>query len=143
MRDSTQTIEPRSTHRVGATAVLLVLLACVFAGAGWLSKGKGYKTRLSQLLDIGRGTHPSVMASRPSDHQINVLPDGFLAFDVQLPNRGRVVDANTLNDHSVRLYRTGDHRNVAAVVNTSGGGDSIVLKPIEPLELNTDYTFEV
>jgi hypothetical protein len=143
MNDSTHTIEPKSGRRIGTTAVVLVLVACVLAGAGLLGRGKGYKTRVSQLLGIGRGTHPSVMASRPSDHQINVLPDAFLAFDVRLPNRGRVVDANTLNDRSVRLYRTGDQRNVAAVVNTSGGGDSIVLKPIDALELNTDYTFEV
>src|SRR5579859_3959702 len=120
MRDPIQTIEPKTGRRIGTTAVLLVVLACIVAGAGWFMKGKGYKTRVSQLLGIGRGTHPSVMASRPSDHQINVLPDAFLAFDVRLPNRGRVVDANTLNDHSVRLYRTGDHHNVAAVVNTSG-----------------------
>ena len=143
MRDSTQTIEPKTGRTFGRTAVLLVLVACVVAGAGWFGRGKGYKTRVAQWLGIGHGTHPSILASRPSDHQINVLPDAFLAFDVKLPNRGRVVDANTLSDHTVRLYRTGDHHNVAAVVNTSGGGDSIVLKPIDPLELNTDYTFEV
>ena len=41
------------------------------------------------------------------------------------------------------LFRTGDGTPVEAAVNTSGGGDSIVLKPLHPLDLNTQYTFEV
>jgi len=87
--------------------------------------------------------HPLVMASRPADRDTNVLPDAFVAVDVRLPNAGKVVDATTLSEKTVRLYRTGDHRQVPAVVNTSGGGDDIVLRPSEPLELNTRYTFEV
>lgn len=143
MNDSTHQIEPRPGRRVGATAALLVVLACVLAGGAWYARGTGLKTRIYQALGLSHGSHPSILASRPSDHQINVMPDAFLAFDVNLPNPGKTVDANSLNDHTVRLYKTGGGNLVRAVVNTSGGGDSIVLKPIEPLELNTDYTFEV
>ena len=60
-----------------------------------------------------------------------------------LPNSGNVVDAGSVTSGSVRLLRTGDGHLVEAQVNTSGAGDSIVLKPIQPLELNTEYTFEV
>ena len=123
--------------------IVLLLLGGLLAGGIWVGRGRGLKTRVFHALGIGRGYHPTITASRPADHDFNVLPDAFLAFDVHLPNRGRVVDGNTLNDHSVRLYRTGDQKLVPAVVNTSGGGDAIVLKPIDPLALNTDYTFEV
>ena len=83
------------------------------------------------------------MASRPADRDINVLPDAFVAVDIHLPNAGKVVDAATLSDHTVRLYRNGDHQIIPAIVNTSGGGDDIVLRPANTLDLNTQYTFEV
>lgn len=143
MSRSTHTIEVKESRRAGGKILVLLVAGCLLAAGIWYGRGRGYKSRVLHLLGYAHGLHPSIMASRPSDHQINVLPDTFLAFDVQLPNSGRVVDANTLNDHSVRLYRTGDQKLVRAVVNTSGGGDSIVLKPIDPLALNTDYTFEV
>ncbi|HXE54653.1 MAG TPA: Ig-like domain-containing protein, partial [Tepidisphaeraceae bacterium] len=77
------------------------------------------------------------------DRDQHVMPDAFVACDVNLPNFGKVVDARSLNASSVQLYRTTDHQPVPAVVNTSGAGDAIVLKPREPLDLNTKYTFEV
>ena len=143
MSRTNDTLEPIGGRKPGHTLLALLALGCVLAFAAWHTKGRGYKTRIYQVLGYGHGTHPTITASRPSDRQINVLPDAFLAFDVHLPNRGRVVDGNTLNDRSVRLYRNGDPTFVKAVVNTSGGGDAIVLKPIEPLVLNTEYTFEV
>ena len=54
-----------------------------------------------------------------------------------------MVDGSTLNSSSVRLYRTRDRRNVQSVVNTSGAGDAIVLRPMETLDTSTEYTFEV
>lgn len=143
MSRSTHTIEAQEGRRPGGKVLVLLVLGCLLAGAIWYGRGRGLKSRVLQALGYAHGSHPSVTASRPGDHQINILPDAFLAFDVRLPNSGKVVDANSLNDHSVRLYRTGDQKPVRAVVNTSGGGDAIVLKPIDPLSLNTDYTFEV
>lgn len=125
-----------------AAALLLVGASCLWA------RGRGYYTQVVRRVypDFRRIVHaprPAVMASRPADRDANVLPDAFVALDVHLPNPGKVVDAATLSEKSVRLFRSGDHRPVSAVVNTSGGGDDIVLRPAEPLDLNTQYTFEL
>jgi len=124
-----------------------VLLAVVVA-AGAVSayaRGRGYKTAVIRHFDpmYGRGLRPAISASRPGDLEVNVMPDSAIACDVNLPNIGKVVDGKSLSDQTVRLYRTGDHRFIRGVVNTSGAGDAIVFKPVEPLDLNTDYTFEV
>jgi glucose/arabinose dehydrogenase len=84
-----------------------------------------------------------VLASRPARGEANVLPDSFIACDVDLPNAGKVVDGATLSPQSLKLYRTVDRLPVPAVILTSGGGDDLVLRPMRPLELNTQYTFEV
>jgi hypothetical protein len=134
---------PRATHRKRWGISILVVLAAA-VGIGALSRGHGLKTRLIQIIRPDYGvSHPVVTASRPGNEEINVLPDAFIAADVHLPNRAKAVDAATLTSSTVHLYRTGDHQPIPAVVNTSGGGDTIVLKPAAPLELNTRYTFEV
>ena len=124
--------------------LLLALGLCAGAFALY-AKGRGYKTWIIRQFDpaYGSGARPVVIATRPFDHQVNVMPDAFVAVDVSLPNRGKVVDGNTLNDKTVRLCRAGDGKPVRTVVNTSGAGDAIVLKPIDPLDLNTEYVFEV
>ena len=131
--------------RGGVPAKVLVSLLLLVTAVAVLGRGRGWKTWLIRQFNpvYGRGRYPSIVVSRPAEREVNVLPDAFVACDVNLPNRGKVVDGRSLNDHTVRLYRTGDHRIVRAVVNTSGAGDAIVLKPDDPLELNTDYTFEV
>ena len=122
----------------------LVLVLVALGGLGFFAKGRGWKTRLIQPFVPGYGlSHPAVRMTRPSDKEINVLPDAFVAADVVLPNHARAIDGRTLTAQSVQLYRALDHKQVAAVVNTSGAGDAIVLKPVDPLELNTRYTFEV
>jgi glucose/arabinose dehydrogenase len=125
-----------------AAALMLAAFVCLWA------RGRGYYTHLVRVVDpqfrvLHHPPRPAVMASRPADRDTNVLPDAFVAVDVRLPNSGKVVDAATLSEKTVRLYRTADKREVPAIVNTSGGGDDIVLRPSEPLELNTRYTFEV
>lgn len=133
---------PRA-RRVKRWAVLLVLVA-VSLGVGILSKGHGLKTGLIRIFHPGYGlSHPTVTDSRPGNNAINVLPDAFVAADVRLPNYAKAVDPASLNSETVHLYRAEDHQPVAAVVNTSGGGDTIVLKPVALLMLNTRYTFEV
>ena len=123
-------------------ALIFVLVA--LAGLALLTKGRGYKTRLISVFVPGYGhARPIVRVTRPSDQEINVLPDAFVAADVVLPNHATAIDGRTLTSQSVQLYRAVDHKPVPAVVNTSGAGDAIVLKPVEPLELNTRYTFEV
>lgn len=84
---------------------------------------------------------PSVVATRPGDGATDVRRDAFIAADLNLPNAG--IDTESLKGNTVKLYRTSDRSIVPAVVNTSGGGDTIVLQPTLLLDANTHYTFEV
>src|SRR5262245_56869227 len=84
--------------------------------------------------------HPSVSSVRPRDGLINVPIDAFVAADVNLVSSG--IDPSTLNGN-VLFYRTSDHKAVAGVINTSGGGDAIVFQPVDFLDKNTNYTFQV
>ncbi len=86
---------------------------------------------------------PSVTATRPANGASNVGIDVFVAADVNLPNTGHGIDAATISTSTVKLFRTSDGKAVQAVVNTSGGGDAIALQPVEYLEKNTKYTFQV
>ena len=84
---------------------------------------------------------PTVVRTRPGDNATEVARDAFIAADLNLPNAG--VDTESLTNNTVKLYRTSDRSLVQSVVNTSGGGDTIVLQPRVLLEANTTYTFEV
>ena len=84
-----------------------------------------------------------VVGTRPVNGARNFLPNGFIAADVHLPNKGKGVDAKTISAETVKLYRVNDRVAVPAVVNTSGAGDAIVLQPSMTLEPQTEYTFEV
>jgi glucose/arabinose dehydrogenase len=119
-------------------AVLVIILAMV--AVGWQYRGKGYK---SYLLAKVITPHPVVRATRPGLLQEDVDPTAFVAADVELPNVGHGVDDRSLSDASVALYRDRDHQLVPAIVNTTGGGDALVLQPIDPLDPQTRYTFEV
>lgn len=119
--------------------ILVLLVACVV-------KGTGLKTWLVRLVVPSYKARPTVIATRPGNFESGVPLDAFVAVDIELPNSGRVVDASSLPPHradTVRLIRTGDNTVVPAHVNTTGGGDAIVLQPATPLEPNTQYTFEI
>jgi glucose/arabinose dehydrogenase len=139
-----QTILP--LRRRWPRALIVVALIAAFLATCHLLKGHGYKSRvLHRLFPQSHAWlhHPYVTATRPGSYEGGVPLEGFIAADVNLPNSGNVVDGATVTSGSVRLFRTGDQHLIEAQVNTSGAGDSIVLKPIQPLELNTEYTFEV
>jgi glucose/arabinose dehydrogenase len=92
---------------------------------------------------IPEANRPSVRFPRPEAQETNVPPSAFIAADVNLPNEGHGIDPASLKSDSVKIYRTRDRHLVDARVNTSGAGDAIVLQPVDLLEPNTDYTFEV
>jgi hypothetical protein len=97
-------------------------------------------TQLDRLLITNQlGLTPSDAAERPAVSSVNpasgatgVSPSGFVAAEVTLPNLGGI-DQATLTVANVNLRRVSDSALVAATVNTSGGGDVIVLQPTEPL----------
>lgn len=84
---------------------------------------------------------PRITKTDPAGGATNVKIDAFVSGEVFVPNGG--IDQLTLTDNTVFLKRTTDGFKVPAVVNTTGGGDAIVLTPEDPLEPNTDYTFTV
>jgi glucose/arabinose dehydrogenase len=138
----------RSFRRfVGGRTVLFAAIVLVVAGGtfAWWSAGRGYKTAVLRYLfpdDPAYLKKPTVFAVRPGDRDDGIEPDAFIAADVTLPNPGKIIDKATL-EGGVQLLRGNAREKVPAIVNTSGGGDAIVIKPLKPLELNALYTFEV
>ena len=86
-------------------------------------------------------TQPSVRSVNPSNNAAGVLRDAFLSCEVNLPNGG--IDPGSLTTQTVYLFRRSDGKRVRAVVNTSGAGDVIVLRPMELLDPNTKYSLAV
>ena len=84
---------------------------------------------------------PAITATSPAAGQTGVSRDAFVGADLSLPNGA--LDVTTVTSSTVTLRRTRDNTLVSAVVNSSGGGDSIVLQPRSLLDANTQYTFAV
>src|SRR4051812_25620431 len=124
------------------TLAVLLVSAAAFA---WWAEGRGYKTALFRRLFPENPAYlqkPTVFAVRPADREGGVEPDAFIAADVNLPNTGRIIDRATLIG-GVQLLKGNAREKVPAMINTTGGGDAIILRPLAPLELNALYTFEV
>ena len=90
---------------------------------------------------MSAGTQATVTIVHPADGDTNVSRDQFVSVDFHLPNGG--IDNSTLYTASppAVLLRTSDHAMIPAIVNTSGGGDAVVLQPQVLLDPNTTYTF--
>jgi glucose/arabinose dehydrogenase len=86
---------------------------------------------------------PTVTATRPANGAVQQPRVLFVAADVKIPSVGHGVDAASLDATTVKLLRTSDNAQVPANLNTSGGGDSIVLTPTVVLDALTQYTFVV
>jgi glucose/arabinose dehydrogenase len=87
------------------------------------------------------GTVPTVREVRPADGATGITRDSFVAVDLQLPNGS--VSGSTLDSSNVKLIRVADDEQVPAELNTTGGGDSIVLSPLRALDADTEYRFEI
>jgi len=87
--------------------------------------------------------HPSVRAIDPRDGGFGINRDTAVKVDVNLPNVGQGVLESTLTPDNVRLLRASDGMVIAATVNTTGGGDAIVLQPTGLLESRTSYVFQL
>ncbi|GGO34141.1 Ig-like domain-containing protein [Deinococcus humi] len=98
----------------------------------------GTNTKINYVI-IAPGNRPSVRETDPENGETNVAPTGAVTADLNLPSQA--IDSGTLTQ-AVSL--TGpDGNKIPAIVNTSGGGDVVVLKPNAPLEPFTKYTFEI
>ena len=87
----------------------------------------------------GSMAQPTIGDISPAPGTTGVPIDTSIAATPHLPNSG--LDSKTVNSANVYLYRTSDHSIIPSAVNTSGGGDSIVLQPRQLLAVNTQYTF--
>jgi glucose/arabinose dehydrogenase len=92
--------------------------------------------------DLAIIVRPSVRRTDPRDGAQHVDPGADIVAYVNLPNAGIANDRVVLNQ-SVRLYRVGDSATIPASVNTTAGGDAIVLTPLSYLLPHTQYRFEV
>jgi hypothetical protein len=109
-----------------------------------VSAAGGANTKIDFITITPFGTdRPSVSATTPATGATNVFRDAAISAEVTLPNVGHGVDASTLTAQTVRLVRTSDNAEMAANLNTSGGGDVIVLQPKQALDADTTYRFEV
>jgi fibronectin type 3 domain-containing protein len=88
-------------------------------------------------------TRPAVTGVTPANGDTGVSRDVGIAATVSLPNVGQGVDPTTMTGATVRLERASTGTPVTAHLNTSGGGDVIVLQPVTALDANTRYTFRV
>jgi hypothetical protein len=98
----------------------------------------GTNTKINYVI-IAPGNRPSVRETDPENGETNVDVTGAVTADLNLPSKA--IDSSTLTQ-AVSL--TGpDGKKIPAIVNTSGGGDVVVLKPNAALQPFTPYTFAI
>lgn len=98
----------------------------------------GTNTKINYVT-IAPGNLPSVRETEPENGQTMVDPRGAVTADLNLPAQS--VNSATL---AQAVSLTGpDGKAVPAIVNTSGGGDIVVLKPNATLQPFTTYTFTI
>ncbi len=100
----------------------------------------GTNTKIDYVI-IQPGDRPSVRGNNPSDNETLVPTTNSFTLDVNLPTSA--IDLDSMTSSAVRLLDAGTSIPVDATLNTSGGGDAIVLKPTAPLQAYTKYIFEV
>ncbi|MBD2724867.1 Ig-like domain-containing protein [Nostoc sp. FACHB-892] len=102
---------------------------------------KGGKDSKLNYIAIAVANRPSVRMSNPTNNQTKVSPDISITADVNLPNSG--IALNSLSASTIKLIDSTTNRQVAANYNTSGGGDVIVVSPINHLKNNTKYLLKI
>lgn len=128
--------------RLVVTILAVLAVAAIAVVEIRLAKRFGQR-ELAIASQLDRSTKPRISFTRPAAGETDVLPNSFISCDVILPNKGRGVDADTMNEQNILLYRAGDKHPVKVQFNTSGAGDTIVATPLDRLEPSTQYTFEI
>ena len=100
----------------------------------------GSNTKIDYVV-IQPGNRPSVRNLTPDNAQTLIPTTSAVAADLNLPSSA--VDLSSLTPAAVQLIKVASGAVVPATLNTSGGGDVIVLKPTRELEANTAYRFDV
>jgi glucose/arabinose dehydrogenase len=123
-------------NRLAVVVWVLVLLG-VGGGLFWAA-GKLAKVETAKVAE--KTTRPTVTLTRPAAGSKDVsLIDGIAA-DIRLVGTAGV-DPGTLG--GITLTRVRDGANIPLRANTTGSGDALIAKPIDPLELGTEYEYSV
>src|SRR5437016_2384364 len=128
-----RTSVPNRAH--SKTLYVLVAALPLLLGVVWVAMNAGFGSLRADASGVSM-----VRGTRPIDGERNVLPTSFVSAYL---NNGNAINPDTISNSTVHLYRSKDHQNVPAMVNTSAAGDAIVLQPIAMLDTGTRYTFEV
>lgn len=80
-------------------------------------------------------------AVSPAAGATGVALNSPVTANVNLPNGG--LNPSTVNSQTVTLVNSSSNAVIPAIVNTTGGGDAIILTPSVQLKINTQYTFTV
>ncbi|HKP95209.1 MAG TPA: Ig-like domain-containing protein [Fibrobacteria bacterium] len=113
-------------------------------GRPTLAANGGTNTKIDYALiqsGVPTAGRPSVRQVAPGMGAGDVSRSAAVTAEVNLPNGP--LNFNTVNGANVRLFRSADNLLIPAQVNTSGGGDVIVLQPNTPLDANRGCRFEV
>lgn len=84
---------------------------------------------------------PSVRKAMPAPAEAYVPRDA--AFTAELNLLNGPVNSHTLSTSAARIYRSLDNALVPAGVNSTGGGDAIIIQPSQQLEANQGYRVEI
>jgi hypothetical protein len=133
--------KPNSTNKFSAATSTVNLTD----GRLTISANGGTNTKINMVVikSAVSTLRPTVSASTPANNATNVKRDTAVTAEVALPNSGQGIDTEALTEASVKLIRNSDKAQIPAKLNTSGGGDVIVLQPNAFLSSNTSYTFTV
>ncbi len=146
-----------STHRIRAEGVEVIRPFCVTPritelgtttvnvtdGRLTIDAIDSSNTKINYLEIAQVSEIASATGSSPASREPAVNRSSAVGIDVSLPNLGQGVDATTLNSTNVQLYQTESNILVPGNINTSGGGDAIVIEANAPLSANTHYTFRI
>jgi len=100
----------------------------------------GTNTKIDYVT-IAPGERPSVRVTGPQDAEAMVNPASPITADVNVVTSA--IDLASLSASAVNLTEHATGTQVPAQLNTSGGGDVIVLQPNAALKANTQYDFNV
>ncbi|WP_407344421.1 kelch repeat-containing protein [Pengzhenrongella phosphoraccumulans] len=106
-----------------------------------VSQAGGENTKINYVDVASVLTGPRVAAVTPVNLTTGAATDLSVTAGLAVTAGG--IDATTLTRSTARLTVASDGSSVPAGVNTSGGGDVIVLTPDAPLTTGTTYRFDV
>ncbi|MHC5612749.1 MAG: Ig-like domain-containing domain [Nostoc sp.] len=102
---------------------------------------KGDTNTKLNYIAIAGSKRPSVTTINLTHSQTNVSPDISITANLNLPNSGIAV--NTLSASTIKLIDSRTNTQVDANYNTSGGGNVIVVSPINHLKNNIKYLLQI